>query len=176
MREKLLDNSLDNTVICCIFIKKIMTKEKLEQLIENGSTRKCNCCNELLPVTKFYIQKDIKNNKHYRFNSPCKFCANINRDINYHKAYQRKKKYNLTAEEYELKLIKQNYACSICNIHRDDYSKDFAVDHCHKTGKVRALLCNNCNSGLGFFKENLRIIQKAIVYLKKYKLSAFPEN
>jgi len=146
-----------------------MTKEKLYQLIESGATRKCNCCNELLIVTEFYIRKDVKNNKHYRFNSPCKFCANITRNIDYYKAYQRKLKYNLTTEEYDLKLHFQNYSCAICNIHRDDYSKDFAVDHCHQTGKVRSLLCNNCNSGLGFFKDNLTIIQKAIAYLNKHK-------
>jgi hypothetical protein len=146
-----------------------MTKEKLEELIASGATRKCNKCNEVLPVTEFHIHKDVKNNKQYRFNSPCKFCANITRNIDYHKAYQRKLKYNLTTEEYDAKLRSQNYSCAICNIHRDDYSKDFAVDHCHQTGKVRALLCNNCNCGLGFFKDNPRIIKKAISYLDKHK-------
>jgi len=146
-----------------------MTKEKLDQLLESGATKKCNRCNEVLPVTEFYIKHDVKHNKHYRFNSPCKFCANIARNIDYHKAYQRKLKYNLTSEEYELKLIEQNYSCGICNIHRDDYSKDFSVDHCHKTGKVRSLLCNNCNSGLGFFKDSPSIMKKAITYLDKHK-------
>ena len=146
-----------------------MTKEKLYQLIENGATRKCNSCNEVLLVSEFHIKKDIKHNKHYRFNSPCKICANITRNIDYHKAYQRKRNYNLTTKEYDVKLIEQNYSCAICNIHRDDYSKDFAVDHCHKTGKVRALLCNNCNLGLGFFKDSSSIIKKAIVYLDKHK-------
>jgi len=146
-----------------------MTKEKLDQLIKSGTTRKCNSCNEVLLVSEFHIKKDIKNNKHYRFNSPCKICAHVNRDVSYHKAYQRKRNYNLTTEEYELKLIEQNHCCDICNIHRDDYSKDFAVDHCHQTGKIRSLLCNNCNSGLGFFKDSLSIIQKAISYLDKHK-------
>ncbi len=146
-----------------------MTKEKLDQLIKNGATRKCNSCNEVLLVSEFHIKKDIKHNKHYRFNSPCKICANVNRDVNYHKAYQRKRNYNLTTEEYDVKLHFQNYSCAICNIHRDDYSKDFAVDHCHETGKVRALLCNNCNVGLGFFKDSSSIIKKAIAYLDKHK-------
>lgn len=145
-----------------------MTKEELEQLIKNGAKRKCNSCNELLLVNEFYIKKDIKNNKHYRFNSPCKICANIDRDINYHKAYQKKRKYNLTIEEYDAKLHSQNYSCDICNIHRDDCSKDFSVDHCHKTGKVRSLLCNKCNSALGFFNESIKIMNKAISYVKKY--------
>ena len=145
-----------------------MTKEKLEELITIGATRKCKKCCELLPVTDFYIKAD-KDNKHYRFNSPCKSCANIGRNINYHKAYQRKLKYNLTQEEYDLKLKEQNNSCAICGMHKDDYPKNFAIDHCHKTGKVRGLLCNHCNSGIGFFRENSNVMKKAIGYLKKYK-------
>lgn len=145
-----------------------MTKEKLEELIATGATRKCNKCNEVLPVTDFHIQSG-KNTNHYRFNSPCKFCAHVGRNINYHKAYQRKLKYNLTQEDYDLKLKEQNYSCAICDIHKDDYPKEFSVDHCHKTGKVRALLCTQCNSGIGFFRENINVMKKAIGYLKKYK-------
>jgi hypothetical protein len=145
-----------------------MTKEKLEELIAAGATRKCNKCNEMLPVSEFHIKAD-KNTNRYRFNSPCKFCAHIGRNINYHKAYQRKIKYNLTQEEYDLKLKEQNYSCGICDIHKDDYPKEFCVDHCHITGKVRGLLCNNCNSGIGFFKEYEHVMKKAIQYLKKYK-------
>ena len=145
-----------------------MTKEKLEELISTGATRKCNRCLETLPVTDFYIRAD-KNNKHYRFNSPCKSCGNINRNINYQKAYHRRIKYNLSQEEYDLKLKRQNYSCAICGLHKDHYSKDFSVDHCHITGKVRGLLCNHCNSGIGFFREYAPVMRNAIKYLKKYK-------
>ena len=145
-----------------------MTKEKLEELIASGATRKCNKCNEILPVTDFHIKAD-KNTNHYRFNSPCKFCANLNRNKNYYKAHRLKIKYNLSQEEYDLKLKEQNYSCAICDIHKDDYSKEFSVDHCHKTGKVRSLLCTQCNSGIGFFRENITVMKKAIQYIKKYQ-------
>lgn len=145
-----------------------MTKEKLEELISTGATRKCNKCNQILPVSQFHIKAD-KNSNHYRFNSPCKSCAHGSRNVNYQKAYQRRIKYNLTQEEYDLKLKEQNYSCAICDIHKDDCSKEFCVDHCHKTGKVRGLLCNHCNSGIGFFKECDHVMKKAIQYLKKYK-------
>jgi len=145
-----------------------MTKEKLEELIASGATRKCNKCNEVLPVTEFHIQAG-KNPNHYRFNSPCKFCANFHRNKNYHKAYLRKIKYDLSQEDYDLKLKEQNYSCAICDIHKDDYSKEFSVDHCHKTGKVRSLLCTQCNSGIGFFRENITLMKKAIQYIKKHQ-------
>jgi len=41
------------------------------------------------------------------------------------------------------------------------------VDHCHKTGKVRGLICNSCNIGLGVFKDNVEVLQRAIEYLKE---------
>lgn len=149
-----------------------MTKEKLEELIASGATRKCNKCNEILPVTDFHIKAD-KNDKHYRFNSPCKSCAHISRNINYQKAYQKKYRYNLSIEEYDLKLKEQNYSCAICDIHKDDYSKEFSVDHNHKTGKIRALLCTRCNSGIGFFRESISIMKKAINYTKKYNTKKY---
>jgi hypothetical protein len=145
-----------------------MTKEKIQKLIDGGATRKCNCCNEILLVSDFYIKKS-NNENHFRFNSPCKFCSNINRNINYQKQYHRKLKYNLTQNDYEKMLINQNYSCAICGIHREDLNKDLAVDHCHLTGKIRGLLCANCNSGIGFFKENLFKLKSAIKYIKKHK-------
>lgn len=145
-----------------------MTKEKLEELISTGATRKCNKCNKILSVTNFHIKAD-KNNKHYRFNSPCKHCAHIGRNINYHKAYQRKRKYNLSQEDYDLKLKEQKYSCAICNMRKDEYSKDFAVDHCHVTGAIRGLLCSKCNIAIGLFTENVFVMKNAINYIKKYE-------
>ena len=145
-----------------------MTKEEIQKSIEIGETRKCNCCNEILNVKEFYI-KVSKNKNHFRFNSPCKFCSNLNRNVNYQKAYQRKLKYNITQNDYETMLINQDYSCAICKIHREDVSRDFAVDHCHKTGKIRDLLCINCNIMLGNGKDNKNIFKGAIKYLQKHK-------
>ena len=147
-----------------------MTKEKLEELIKQGATRSCKCCNKTLPVTDFHIKAD-KDPNNYRFNSPCKKCANANRNVNHYKAYYRKIKYNLTDDEYNKKLKEQNYCCAICGIYKDVYKKDFSVDHNHLTGQIRGLLCTHCNSGIGFFKERTTSIKKAIEYLNKYSIA-----
>lgn len=83
-----------------------------------------------------------------------------------------KRHYNLSAEEYDIILKKQNNVCLICgqvevSTRNDGNGKRrLSVDHCHKTGKVRGLLCSNCNKALGGFKDSTTILEKAIEYLK----------
>jgi DNA-directed RNA polymerase subunit RPC12/RpoP len=71
-----------------------------------------------------------------------------------------KRRYNITPQEYENKLISQDYKCAICG-----KLDSLHIDHCHKTNKLRDLLCRQCNSGLGQFKDNISLIQKAVQYL-----------
>ena len=60
-------------------------------------------------------------------------------------------------------LSNQSGHCAIC-INKD--KRKLAVDHCHKTGKIRGLLCSNCNQGLGMFKDNLDFLGRARNYLR----------
>lgn len=78
-------------------------------------------------------------------------------------------RYNITMETYKNMLEMQNGCCKICKKHTSELKRKLAVDHCHKTGKVRGLLCKSCNSGIGFFNDNLDILLSAIVYLKETK-------
>lgn len=72
--------------------------------------------------------------------------------------------YGLSKENY-LNLLKlQNNKCKICN--KEDV-KILSVDHCHKTGKIRGLLCRKCNSAIGLFYENIINLQNAINYLQE---------
>lgn len=80
-------------------------------------------------------------------------------------------KYELTLPEYETMLAAQNHRCAICDtdkavVRRSHYS--WRVDHCHDTGKVRALLCHNCNIALGLLKENVQTLEAMIKYLKHH--------
>ena len=82
------------------------------------------------------------------------------------------KKYNITLEEYNIMLEKQNYKCAICGKTKSENGKNgksFAIDHNHETGEVRGLLCNNCNAGIGFFKDSVEITVRATAYLIKTK-------
>ena len=74
-------------------------------------------------------------------------------------------KYGITFGAYTLMLIKQHYKCKICKTLEG--KKHLAVDHDHKTGKVRGLLCGPCNRALGSFKDDVDILKKAIIYLEE---------
>ena len=82
------------------------------------------------------------------------------------KAYQLKKNYGISQEEYDAQLVRQNYRCAICEC--EPTKKKLAVDHCHTTGKIRHLLCGPCNTGLGQFKDNPELLEKAAEYLRNH--------
>lgn len=123
----------------------------------------------------------------YRQGCRCKVCDGGRREyqIRYRKAhpeahkkylkqrngYKRriqeiKYRFNLSEEDYLNLLLKQNNKCAIC-FKECISGRALAVDHCHKTGKVRGLLCTKCNQGIGQFDENLENFYSAIKYLKK---------
>ncbi len=82
-----------------------------------------------------------------------------------------KKHFNITINDYNYLLLKQNNRCAICNRHENEFSKKLAVDHCHKTNKIRKLLCMNCNTLIGQSKDDIEILKKAINYLEIFKNS-----
>jgi hypothetical protein len=75
--------------------------------------------------------------------------------------------YGIDAEKWNEMFLQQNGCCKICNRHQTEFKNKLSVDHCHKTGKVRGLLCNDCNRGLGSFKDNTELIKIAINYLNE---------
>jgi hypothetical protein len=77
-------------------------------------------------------------------------------------------KYGIIYEDYLSMHREQEYRCKICKRHADEFKKGLVVDHDHKTGKVRALLCTNCNSQLHVL-ENKELYDKYMNYLNSYK-------
>lgn len=93
-------------------------------------------------------------------NKTCRLCHNLRR---------LKSKYGVTEERYNELLLLQNNCCAICHskVPRGRYTERFLVDHDHKTGEVRGLLCFNCNSFLGLAEDSISILQKGIQYLAR---------
>ncbi len=72
--------------------------------------------------------------------------------------------YGISFNDYTKLLKQQNRRCKICGL-----KKPLVVDHCHINGHVRGLLCTQCNSGLGFFKDTSEFLMSAITYLETTK-------
>lgn len=82
-----------------------------------------------------------------------------------HDARRRARKYGITIEQLEKIRTTQNNKCAICG--NPPRLKDLHVDHCHATKVVRGLLCERCNRGIGFFMEDISLLESAIFYLLK---------
>ena len=131
-------------------------------------TKTCKICNEAKPLTEF--SHTDKRKKYLR--SYCKPC---NRElINSHNQKRKKEdpdyfrrrdarvKYGIEFEDYQRMYSEQEGKCSICSVEADRLN----IDHCHTTGKVRGLLCWDCNVAIGKFKDNVALLQQAIHYLQ----------
>lgn len=145
----------------CTKCKKVKQLTDFYNHIKHGPRPECKIC------TKERSAKNWKKNK--------KTIVDRNnewREVNKAKlaTYTRKqslrRKYNITPEAYEEMMKSQNNECAIC---KQISEKTFAVDHCHKTGKIRGLLCSACNTALGFLKEDLTIVESLKKYIIKHK-------
>ena len=122
-----------------------------------------------------YPDKRVWEKEHYRKNKE-KIKERVNRrksteeGMNALKSSYLKHEYGITLKEYYETLNKQNGVCAIC-FGKELLSgkKYMAVDHNHSTGKVRGILCNRCNSGLGFFKDDIKLFYSAIKYIESDK-------
>uniref|UniRef100_UPI00403FE523 endonuclease VII domain-containing protein n=1 Tax=Streptomyces sp. SS7 TaxID=3108485 RepID=UPI00403FE523 len=78
-----------------------------------------------------------------------------------------KRAYGITAREYEAMLERQGGRCAICAIPSESSKRRLAVDHCHRTGRVRGLLCGLCNTAIGKLKDDPVLLLKAVSYLER---------
>ncbi len=128
----------------------------------------CGHCQEIKPTSSFHKDKKYKDG----LKGHCKECDKIYRNGNprladYVSNYNLKHRYGITLKDYEFLYEKQKGCCAICGRHSSEFKRRLAVDHNHKTGKVRGLLCVNCNRFLGLVKESRGLLLKMILYLKQ---------
>lgn len=82
--------------------------------------------------------------------------------VTLNKARHLRKTYNMSVDEYLELHNKQKGFCLICK--KED--SNLVIDHCHKSGKVRGLLCAKCNTAIGMLDENVETLLNAIQYLR----------
>jgi len=145
--------------------------------------KKCKDCLLITSLDNFYIDERCKDKKgaickacsakrlqKWRSKNPQKVKEGIKRNYDNDKdAYRNRSliyKYNITLEDYNIMLNNQKGLCRVCGIDRMNLRKNLSVDHCHKTGKVRGLLCERCNTALGLLKEDIKIMRNLINYME----------
>jgi hypothetical protein len=125
--------------------------------------KKCKTCNQKTPISAIV-------------NGACLLCINAYntyikpveekrkaKEAQKHK--QRLKKYGLTDESFKELMINQQGRCAICK----KIKHRLVIDHCHKCGKTRKLLCNSCNTGLGLLGDSAKIIRRALQYVRDHR-------
>lgn len=118
--------------------------------------KRCWDCKENKAGTEFYRAPGEKSG----LMSSCKVCSKRRCA-----ATTRRIKYGVSQDEYELLLKRQAGVCKICLCRPGD-KQALAVDHCHKTGLVRGLLCLLCNTALGKFQDDPALLRRAAEYLE----------
>lgn len=151
-------------------IEKSITEYVKDKYDKTGYTYQCKICRR--GMQKKWVEANpekvkILNAKHKENRK--EYYASPERKLKYRKKFI-EKKFGILYEEYERMQNEQNNLCAICHNPETSLKCDYlSVDHCHSTGKIRALLCTRCNLGLGSFKDDIIILKNASNYLKKYK-------
>lgn len=143
-------------------------KTQKQLLIEEGKSY-CPSCDTIKPLDCFCKDSYAT----LRIAVYCKECTSEKGHLSYcqsknkRRNYEYQRLYKISLEEYNNMLAKQEKKCLICGKKEED-KKHLAVDHNHKTGEVRGLLCSACNIALGGFNDSIDLLNKACDYLKKY--------
>ena len=151
-------------------------------------TKQCSKCGKNKSIQEFNKRSKTSEARQSR----CKLCCSsysksytINNSKQLNKNYKRwnsdnpgwrkdkrlQKMYGITLAQYEAMILSQDGKCAICKqpettVHaKTGETSELCVDHCHKTGKVRGLLCNSCNRGIGNLRDNASFCYAAGDYL-----------
>lgn len=135
-----------------------------KRLIAPAGKRYCSLCDSYKSTQAFARSRGGFKGFHWY----CKGCVNTKLG-GARAALDRRMKYGLKPEEFDCLLESQGKVCAICQqsgerIHRG-CKAGLVVDHDHKTGRTRGLLCSNCNHGLGHFRDDPQLLKKAAEYL-----------
>lgn len=123
-------------------------------------SKDCQRCNEHKDKESFYKCKRNPDGLENR----CKKCCQQRSRNN-----EIKRRYGINQSDYEKILKSQDGKCAICeknNIDSEEVRR-LSIDHCHETGKIRGLLCSNCNFAIGLMEDDPVILKRAINYLEK---------
>lgn len=134
---------------------------------KDGLSNKCKSCQKLYDHIKHKkLSDEVRGRTNWQINNPERARGHVL------KKFWPGSSWEIAVNNYNELFIKQNGLCKICNKEETAKQKGkpirLAVDHCHKTGKVRGLLCDKCNKSLGLLKENFDTILNMAKYVQEH--------
>ena len=141
---------------------------------KDGLDYNCKSCQRKNSKNSRYKKYRVEYRKNHKEEEKKRYIKNRRKRKLYQRELQLKCSYGITLEQYNQLILHQNGKCAICNNKETSKNcnrkiKKLSIDHNHKTGEIRGLLCDNCNNLLGRAKDNINILQNAIKYLKETK-------
>lgn len=150
--------------------RALLSNKDVSKLDLAGTRRECPRCHVVKPLTQWKLTR-LRSGRVYP--SVCKACRSeldkLDR-VRYPDKYRQqevKARYALSSTQFTAMKAAQGGVCAICKGQRVRVRSKLNVDHCHKTGKVRGLLCSSCNSLLGYAKDSIPMLTRAISYLRR---------
>lgn len=173
------DNSLTRICSCCGTAKPESCFYKHPSIRPDGVRKKCTDCRNNYRREANLANPEINRRRSNSWASKNRLRlaeeARIARKNNPRKfkGYYLKKAFGITIEQYDVMLLRQKGVCAICSRpetakHQNGKIKYLSVDHCHTTGKVRALLCGLCNTGIGKLRHSPELLRKAANYVEEH--------
>lgn len=140
------------------FVGALKTVQSIEKHDREGLVgKKCGFCGETKEASEFQIKGRDKAKR--ELSNRCKVCTHI-----YQRGLRLRQIFNMSGSDYEDILRHQSGACAVCK--RPPTNIRLSIDHDHKSGLIRGLLCHNCNRTAGAFKDNISLFEAIIDYLK----------
>lgn len=133
-----------------------------------GPKRRCKHCLAEKPESEFHDYTNRSGPRIGRENkrNECKECYNNKR--NFRRSGHQMPEGDL-ASVFQDMLDRQESKCAICKVANGEGRRKLCIDHCHKTGEIRGLLCHRCNRGLGLFADDAETMKNAVSYLETAK-------
>ena len=148
-------------------------------------TKQCTKCNNIKELDQFNIDSRVASG----LQNVCRICRNRHLRERYKlnpkkgiassrlwqaknpekvEDTQLKRRYGITLDQKKQLLNDQGHSCPLCLRHQEKLNRPLMVDHCHKTKKVRELLCFTCNTALGLINDDINIALRLVQYIQRY--------
>ena len=147
---------------------KLLKEFPKDKLKKDGHKSACKECYKIYDKNRYWKNPEESRKRINEYRNRIKI-ENPEKLILSNRNTKLKRAYGITHNDYLVMLEQQDYKCACCGVDNKNAGiKGLVVDHNHTTGKIRQLLCHQCNTALGLLKEDINIINNLLKYIRKH--------